>query len=105
MNIYLSRILTICLYVAFILIMLDKTSDEPSKWANASNKHYTISKINSIHFFKNKKLLNYSLTLFEEKKHLENIFQNIQYPSKCTSKLYILFCELKFEATSLQRIS
>ncbi|OGU59180.1 MAG: hypothetical protein A2X64_07280 [Ignavibacteria bacterium GWF2_33_9] len=87
--------------VAFFFIMLDKMSAETSYWAKDSNKHYNISKINSIHFFKIKQILNPTFSLFEEKKQLENIFRNIQFPSKYTTKLYILYCELKFEVTSL----
>jgi hypothetical protein len=76
-------------------------SAETSNWAKDSNKHYNISKTNSIHFFKIKQVLNPTFSLFEDKKQLENLFRNVLIPSKHTTKLYILYCELKFEVTTL----
>ena len=80
-------------------------SAETSNWVKDSNKHYNISKTNSIHFFKIKQMLNPTFSLFEEKKQLENLFRNILIPSKYTTKLYILYCKKKFEVTSLQSSS
>jgi len=85
--------------------MTDKMSAEPSKWTNASNKHYTSSNTNSIHIFKVRPIRKIVFTLLEEKEHEEIAFFNIHLPSRFITKLYILFCELKFEVTSLQSIS
>lgn len=88
--------------IAYCFIMLDKMSAETSNWAKDSNKHFNITKTNSIHFFKIQQPFKSSVSLFEEKKQLENLFRNIQIPSKPTTKLYILYCEIKFE---IQRVS
>ncbi len=96
MNIYVSRILNICFYAAFDLIMVDKVSAEQSNWSNASNKHFSISKIIINHIFKGKQFIKSSFSIFEEKKLIENQSWNIQFPSKYATRLYILFCELKF---------
>ncbi|OGU59189.1 MAG: hypothetical protein A2X64_07325 [Ignavibacteria bacterium GWF2_33_9] len=82
--------------VEFFFIMLDKMSAETPNWAKDSNKHYNISKINPIHFFKIKQFIKSTSSIFEEKMLIENEFRNIQFPSKHATKLYILYCELKF---------
>ncbi|OGU58902.1 MAG: hypothetical protein A2X64_02005 [Ignavibacteria bacterium GWF2_33_9] len=97
MNINLKRFITICLMVAFCFVMADKMFAETSNWAKYSNKHYNISKINSINFFKVQQPLKSSFSLFIEKKHIENILLDIHYPTKFTKKLYILYCELDFD--------
>jgi hypothetical protein len=92
----LRKVFIYVLAIAFLNIMHDKMSAETSNWAKDSNKHYTISKISSIKNF-NEKVFICSTVLLNEETFLKvNHFQNIQYPSTRTTKLYILFCELKF---------
>ena len=101
----MKRVFTYCLIAAFLFIISDKMSAEPSKWAKSINKHYTISKITPIKFFK-EKIFDFSLILLnEESKQKEYQTLFIPIPSKYTTKLYILYCELKFEVTSLPRNS
>ena len=88
--------------VAFFFIMLDKMFAETSNWAKDSNKHYTVSKISPIKNCKEKVFISSIVLLNEETNIKVNHFQNIQIPSRYTTKLYILFCELKFVVTTLQ---
>jgi hypothetical protein len=76
--------------------MLDKMSTETSNWAKDSNKHYSISKISPIKICKEKVFISSIVLLNEEINIKVNHFQNIHYPSKFTTLLYILYCELKF---------
>jgi hypothetical protein len=76
-------------------------SAETSNWANDSNKHYTISKISPVNNCKEKVFFSSIVLLNEETYIKESHFQNKQIPSIHATKLYILFCELKFEVTSL----
>jgi hypothetical protein len=102
MNINLKRFITICLMVAFCFVMAAKMSAETSNWAKHFYKHYNISKINSINFFKVQQPLKSSFSLFDEKKQIENILLDIHYPTKFTKKLYILYCEFEFD---IQRVA
>jgi len=98
----LKRVFTYCLIAAFLFIISDKMSAEPSKWAKPTNKHYNISKITPIKFIK-EKIFDSSIIVLNEETNLKiNHFQDIQFTSQYTTKLYVLYCEYEFE---IQRVA